>query len=175
MTDDSGVSGEHIGFLLFTIIGIVGMVVGILWMMSGHSASSGLPASVPVTRADSVPAPGGIVPSTALASRTPAPLTASERAAQVLDAAKSDCAHPSSARLRRLVRQYPDWSDATLADVTCRIVSMRMTAEQLRATWGRPETINRTVTAAGTSEQWVYGSTYIYLEDGIVTSWQDSR
>jgi hypothetical protein len=40
---------------------------------------------------------------------------------------------------------------------------------------GRPERINTTVTAAGTHEQWVYGGDYVYLRNGIVTSFQTSR
>lgn len=37
--------------------------------------------------------------------------------------------------------------------------------------WGRPETINRTVTRNGTREQWVFGvGRYVYLENGRVTA-----
>lgn len=37
--------------------------------------------------------------------------------------------------------------------------------------WGRPESINRTVTRNGTREQWVYGGgRYLYLENGRVTA-----
>lgn len=37
--------------------------------------------------------------------------------------------------------------------------------------WGRPESVNRTVTRHGTREQWVYGDgRYIYLENGRVTA-----
>ena len=44
--------------------------------------------------------------------------------------------------------------------------------------WGRPNQINRTRSAYGRSEQWVYEtngypSKYVYLENGIVTSIQD--
>lgn len=50
-----------------------------------------------------------------------------------------------------------------------------MTADQVRnSTWGKPEKINRTTTAYGTSEQWVYSNNrYIYLDNGIVTTIQD--
>mgnify|MGYP000682762693 CR=1 FL=1 len=33
--------------------------------------------------------------------------------------------------------------------------------------------VNRTVTAAGTREQWVYGGAYVYLDSGRVTAWQN--
>lgn len=50
-----------------------------------------------------------------------------------------------------------------------------MTDEQVRnSTWGSPENVNKTTTAYGTSEQWVYsGYKYIYLYNGIVTAIQE--
>ena len=49
--------------------------------------------------------------------------------------------------------------------------SIGMTAEEVRnSTWGSPDDINKTVTAYGTTEQWVYGNKYIYFRDGVVTS-----
>lgn len=40
--------------------------------------------------------------------------------------------------------------------------------------WGPPASINRTVTARGTSEQWVYQDrAYLYFTDGILTAVQD--
>lgn len=50
-----------------------------------------------------------------------------------------------------------------------------MTAEELRnsKSWGEPDHINKTTTAYGVSEQWVYYGRYVYLEDGIVTSIQE--
>ncbi len=47
-----------------------------------------------------------------------------------------------------------------------------MTAEMARESWGKPETINRTVTPLSDQEQWVYGSTYLYFHNGILTSYQ---
>ncbi len=63
-----------------------------------------------------------------------------------------------------------------LAMVSCRMVGLGMTTEQIRASWGSPEDINRTVGSWGVHEQWVYHSPYgpyVYIEDGVVTSWQD--
>ncbi len=50
-----------------------------------------------------------------------------------------------------------------------------MTAEEVKkSTWGEPKKINKTTTAYGVSEQWVYyGDKYIYLENGVVTSIQE--
>jgi hypothetical protein len=50
-----------------------------------------------------------------------------------------------------------------------------MTADQVLETiWGKPKDINKTTTANGVNEQWVYGNgKYVYLEDGIVTAIQE--
>ncbi|NMM64361.1 zinc-ribbon domain-containing protein [Clostridium sp. P21] len=50
-----------------------------------------------------------------------------------------------------------------------------MTADEVRkSTWGNPSHVNKTTTASGTSEQWVYSNNkYIYLENGVVTSIQE--
>lgn len=50
-----------------------------------------------------------------------------------------------------------------------------MTAEEVRnSSWGKPSDINKTTTAYGVHEQWVYsGNRYIYFDDGIVTSIQE--
>ncbi len=44
----------------------------------------------------------------------------------------------------------------------------------LDSMWGRPERVNRTISARGVHEQWVYGSGgYLYFEDGILTTVQN--
>ncbi|MHB8058418.1 MAG: hypothetical protein ACYDHC_11060 [Desulfuromonadaceae bacterium] len=53
-------------------------------------------------------------------------------------------------------------------------IYMGMTARDVRVSWGPPKKVNRTVGNWGTHEQWVYSeNTYIYIENGKVTSWQD--
>lgn len=53
-------------------------------------------------------------------------------------------------------------------------VRIGMTAAQVEAScWGKPQRINRTITAAGERQQWVYGGyQYLYLVDGVVTAIQ---
>lgn len=50
-----------------------------------------------------------------------------------------------------------------------------MTANEVRnSRWGSPRDINRTKTANGVHEQWVYsGNRYVYLDNGVVTAIQD--
>lgn len=44
----------------------------------------------------------------------------------------------------------------------------------LASSWGRPETVNRTTTAQGTREQWVYGGrNYLYFEGDRLVSIQN--
>lgn len=53
-------------------------------------------------------------------------------------------------------------------------VNIGMTeAQVLGSNWGRPQSINTTITAGGRHEQWVYGGfNYLYFKDGILTSIQ---
>jgi hypothetical protein len=47
-----------------------------------------------------------------------------------------------------------------------------MTHIQLVYSVGFPDDINSTMTASATHQQWVYGDNYVYLDDGMVTSYQ---
>lgn len=55
-------------------------------------------------------------------------------------------------------------------------VRIGMTKAQVinETNWGNPQHINRTTTAAGTREQWVYGDgNYLYFVNGTLTSIQN--
>lgn len=53
-------------------------------------------------------------------------------------------------------------------------VSIGMTSERAKlSNWGHPERVNRTISAGGVHEQWVYGHNYLYFEDGILTAIQN--
>lgn len=54
-------------------------------------------------------------------------------------------------------------------------VSIGMSAtDVLDHGWCKPTSVNRTTTASGTSEQWVYGGrNYLYFTDGMLTSIQN--
>jgi hypothetical protein len=52
-------------------------------------------------------------------------------------------------------------------------VSVGMSQDDVAASsWGRPKQINRTTTARGTEEQWVYDGGYLYFENGRLTAVQ---
>lgn len=54
-----------------------------------------------------------------------------------------------------------------------------MNEDQAVRSWGRPTSINSTVSASGKTEQWVYrkdaGTAYIYMDNGRVRSAQTTR
>jgi hypothetical protein len=56
-----------------------------------------------------------------------------------------------------------------------RKIFVGMTSEQAVMAWGRPERVNQTTTASSVSEQWVYGSSYLYFQNGKLTVIQTSR
>jgi hypothetical protein len=80
----------------------------------------------------------------------------------------------AAARRIKLINSK-NWPKDIKEAVINRKVELGMTAEQVTLAWGRPGRINRTVGSWGRHEQWVYGSTYVYLENDRVTSFQDSR
>jgi hypothetical protein len=48
--------------------------------------------------------------------------------------------------------------------------------DAIDSSWGRPERVNRTTTAFGDREQWVYGGgNYLYFQDGVLTTIQTGR
>jgi hypothetical protein len=56
-----------------------------------------------------------------------------------------------------------------------KIVNIGMNTLQLIVSMGYPDDINKTTTANSTSAQWVYRDmgVYVYLDNGIITSYQD--
>jgi hypothetical protein len=54
-------------------------------------------------------------------------------------------------------------------------IKIGMTKDMIIDSWGKPEEINRTVGSWGVHEQWIYGSTYLYVENDKLTSFQDSK
>lgn len=53
-------------------------------------------------------------------------------------------------------------------------IGMTAGAARNQTNWGKPQSINRTTTAQGVREQWVYGPKhYLYFENGRLTAIQD--
>jgi len=55
-------------------------------------------------------------------------------------------------------------------------IMIGMTPQQVLRAWGRPLRINESTGARYHHEQWVYPAhTYIYFQNGVLTSWQSTR
>jgi len=68
------------------------------------------------------------------------------------------------------------WSEETIRAIREARITIGMTSDQVLLIWGEPTEKHDTVTASGTSEQWVYpGDNYLYLDNGILTSYQSPR
>jgi hypothetical protein len=52
-------------------------------------------------------------------------------------------------------------------------IGMSADAVLTKSSWGKPASVNRTTTAYGTREQWVYGGNYLYFTNGILTAIQN--
>ena len=74
------------------------------------------------------------------------------------------------------VTAHPNLPEGIKAAILAGHILIGMSTEDARASLGAPVSINRTGTATGVYEQWVYGeTTFLYFEKGILRSWQDSR
>lgn len=73
--------------------------------------------------------------------------------------------------------QCVDFSERELSAIKREKVYVGMSASAAKCSWGRPDRINRTTSAYGTREQWVYsfGSrrNYIYIQNGQVDAIQN--
>jgi hypothetical protein len=77
---------------------------------------------------------------------------------------------------QKIHAKYPEWDTEVCNKVGKGNISIGMTTAQVKAAWGNPYRVNTTTTANGVSEQWVMresGSSYVYFEDGRVTTIQN--
>jgi len=51
-------------------------------------------------------------------------------------------------------------------------VKIGMTSKMCEISWGKPKSINETITSGNKNEQWIYPSNYLYFENGILTAMQ---
>lgn len=67
-----------------------------------------------------------------------------------------------------------DWPQQVVDLIQHRRAKVGMKEKQALLAWGLPKRVNRTTTARGSSEQWVYESgSYLYLDNGIVSAIQN--
>jgi hypothetical protein len=105
------------------------------------------------------------------AAARPAALLRERAAAEIekLQRAEDDKAE----RKRASTIRAKGWPASITKAVIARQIKFGMSREQVRMSWGEPDDINRTVIPGHVSEQWIYGSQYVYFTNGAVTAWQD--
>jgi hypothetical protein len=78
-------------------------------------------------------------------------------------------------KAHNLYKKY-SWPKEDCLTVAGGRIRIGMNKDMVIASWGRPHDINRTTYSFGVHEQWVYGeygSSYVYFEDGKVTTIQN--
>jgi hypothetical protein len=80
--------------------------------------------------------------------------------------------HP---RVRAACAKNPDWDMEVCQTIDQGQVSIGMTADQVRLSWGKPERINATLSSESQREQWIYGKQYLYMRNGLLKSMQTPR
>lgn len=87
------------------------------------------------------------------------------------DSIKASSMESKKNRKEYLVKKY----GASMANIIFEgKINIGMNKEMCRDSWGKPDKINSTTTEYGTSEQWVYGYSYVYFdENGLITTIQN--
>jgi hypothetical protein len=74
------------------------------------------------------------------------------------------------------IESHPGLSESARNAVKKGLLTVNLLPEELEASWGIPRKKNISDGVNGRREQWVYGdSTYVYFDDGKVTSWSISK
>lgn len=73
-------------------------------------------------------------------------------------------------RLNKFTKKYGKEVGKKVAD---KKIWIGMTKDMCIDSWSEPRDRNRSVGTWGVHEQWIYYNTYLYFEDGVLTSWQD--
>lgn len=76
------------------------------------------------------------------------------------------------AEIDRLAEQEKVRQQEYLKAISQRKIMVGMSRDQVRRSWGRPNNINASGGAYGTTEQWVYSSAHLYFDGDNLTSWQ---
>lgn len=80
------------------------------------------------------------------------------------------------ARVReQYVRAHPELPESVRMAILDQQVVPGMTRETAFVSLGVPERVTKSVTFAGTSEQWAYPGRFLYFEDGILSHYTEER
>jgi hypothetical protein len=68
------------------------------------------------------------------------------------------------------VRTHPAAAESCRQLIAQGKITIGMSAEEVRASWGEPLEINRTISGSGVDEQWVFGDQdYVYFHNAVLT------
>lgn len=87
-----------------------------------------------------------------------------------LNAQKRELAENRAERRALLIKKYGTEHGDKISKGQ---IWLGMTKEMVEDSWGKPSEVNRSVGSWGVKEQWVYYNSYLYIRNGILTSWQD--
>jgi len=81
---------------------------------------------------------------------------------------------PMENRAFEIYKAHPEWSKEVCIKIAEKQIWAGMTRVQLLLSWGQPNKIDKDFTYNRNTEQWIYGNLgpFVYLENNIVTSWQ---
>ncbi len=65
------------------------------------------------------------------------------------------------------------WDAKIVESIKQQSLELGMTKEQIQLAWGLPDDKSRSVGSWGVHEQWIYNETYLNIENGVLTSYQD--
>lgn len=109
--------------------------------------------------------------------RAPTPIEAPAPPARIASVARSSRSAPAlpgspgcadSSAISRLISRYPAWSDSDLGLIACGAIRSGFSAEQVRASLGKPATVS----ADGPGrQQWRYSGLTVIVEQGRVISY----
>lgn len=79
---------------------------------------------------------------------------------------------------QEIIGRHPEWPEDIKTTVLEGNIKIGMTEEQVLASWGKPDRVNRSVGIWGVHEQWIYevsyyNQIYVYVENGKLSSWQE--
>lgn len=95
---------------------------------------------------------------------------AAARAQKAREKEQAEAAERRAAKYAQLIATY----GASTAELIMQgKVRIGWTSQMCRESWGAPRKINRTITAYGVDEQWVYYKGFLYFTDGILRTIQD--
>lgn len=87
----------------------------------------------------------------------------------------ADKGGPVEIRVSTPTGSDPKWQNRVNTAIASSKILVGMTASQAQTSWGAPTSINKSISATGASEQWVYRreggrDQYVYVGNGFVTA-----